>query len=224
MARFLLDPAEYSGDESDSGSSLVDFVDNDIRDGVKFTLNLLDKDVLSSLPRGPEIPGLLQLPSLECSPRKTTHRRITPQHIENNNKRSSAELQFSERQQGPAAHTLQEEDRSTWSGVEIKAVYQMVEGKRSYRCSQCFFTKVTKAAVEHHINVSHGQKNYLACHLCHFKTFNPDCFRQHKKKCLNKFQCQLCPFSTTRTGDITRHRRTHQKTESHKERKISPLN
>ena len=66
MSQFLLDPCEFSGDESDSGSSLKDFVvEDDIEDGVKFTLNLLDKDLFSTLPRGPEIDVARQARSLD---------------------------------------------------------------------------------------------------------------------------------------------------------------
>ena len=107
--------------------------------------------------------------------------------------------------------STQKQDSHHEKNSSPKAIYQMIDGKRSYRCSTCNLVKVTKAAVQQHILKTHENKeHFFECNKCLFKTLNPDSARQHMKRCENKMKCSFCDFQSTRTGDFKRHMKTHK--------------
>ena len=86
------------------------------------------------------------------------------------------------------------------------AVYKLREdGKRSYFCTECSYTKATKAAVINHIGQVHGGYVPECCPHCPFTSRNPDVFRQHVRMCRKPLQCPHCDYSSTKSYTLKVH-------------------
>ena len=84
--------------------------------------------------------------------------------------------------------------------------------KRFYACSHCGLERITKAAVNSHIDEFHLENEKRKCHKCSFSTFNGDVLTQHEKRCGNNLmKCpkEDCSFSCTKLSDWKRHCNSH---------------
>ena len=92
----------------------------------------------------------------------------------------------------------------------IKVVENVTQnGFKSYVCSACNYSKVTKAAVQAHIYQYHFKEQPYLC-KCGYKTYNQDCYVRHQNYCERQFNCNICSYKTTRKSDMHRHKKTHQ--------------
>ena len=90
---------------------------------------------------------------------------------------------------------------------QAKAVFQNLNSKKCYRCSLCSYAKTTRAAILHHIKKEHADKSFhpQKCPDCPFLSLNEDSFRQHIRRCNQRFQCHCCTYSSTKFSNVTRH-------------------
>ena len=80
--------------------------------------------------------------------------------------------------------------------------------KRAYECSACGFRRVTRAAIQAHINKDHDVLQTKKKCACGFQAFNYDDFNQHKKRCRTKLECKICGYETTKRSSMNTHLKT----------------
>jgi DNA-directed RNA polymerase subunit RPC12/RpoP len=86
-------------------------------------------------------------------------------------------------------------------------------GKRIYVCSECTYSKVTKAAVEGHFREKHTHEKPFQCEKCKYSTYNKDRFSQHTKRngcSQNSYSCSKCNFVTSTKANLFHHEKKHE--------------
>ena len=87
------------------------------------------------------------------------------------------------------------------------------DGKRRYECSACGLLKASRPAIQSHILKDHLNEEGKECD-CGYRTYNIDCWNQHKRRCHDRLVCQKCNYNTTKASNLKRHMLTHVKTDT----------
>ena len=230
MSEFILDHQEQDEEEeyslySDSENEWVDDSKMHLHEQIGYSLRMLgqDKTLFDSLPEGPEIEGLIKLPPFLSAARSSRRLEVNNGYIvpQQTQKVPTFDLLFGNQETSGAECdpklTLLREPKDTDSltpkpSPSPSPLYQFKEGKRRYICSECSYSKATKAAVLNHIGEVHLGATPQCCPHCPFKSGNPDVFRQHIKRCKNRLRCPYCAYSATKTYNMKLHiERKHRK-------------